>query len=220
LTKAGMPTEVYLWQWVHRLHASQQATGWAIVRNFIGLERSAADFQVALSLYDHLSSTLAQLGDYRQGMSWQSIAQREGCMQIYHFAKHLKGLTENFGGRSPILPSIDRTELRLIWRAFETTLPDWEATRDSVAHHADLGTTPEELSKHALTQPAFGLAGSQSSLLTHTNGRLYSVTYKGRLRTTELSQGTLENLRAIREKVDALLNPALKPFYQPDTFGA
>lgn len=79
-------TEVYLWQWIHRLPKERLPEGWAIWRNFVGLQYAAADFRNALALYDHLASSMSDLQDPRAVMAWQSIAQREGCMQVYHFA--------------------------------------------------------------------------------------------------------------------------------------
>ena len=216
-SEAASQATVSLWQWAHTIPEDDRPKAIACMNNVMMISRAAYDYGVALRLFDYLQDPATAL-PHLDALYWPGIASRDAAFHIYHFGRSLRDLTQNLGGSVSILPTFDRVALRDLVRRFTDRFPDWDTARHSIAHHAEFGGTPAEKRKHGLapeTVRHFPFA-PEGGLLTHVEGRKYSVTYMGKLRTVELSHEGLQALDLFLEELGLLFATA---FTRPASTG-
>lgn len=205
-----LPAVTRLMAWGRLDDSEDAALRQAVYTNFAMLGGALRDFQHSLRLFDYLSMT-PDVNQQTGSHFWPSIAQRDSALQLYHFGFALGALSENLGGKVSILPSFDRAALRQVRKRFQVLFPDYELARHAIAHHAEINSTPQKVVENALTPEGVkGFPGAgPGSFTTYVNGRTYSVTLRGAMRSVTLSEESLLALADLHESVASLFVDAL-----------
>ncbi|MPZ55958.1 MAG: hypothetical protein GEU91_05535 [Rhizobiales bacterium] len=160
-------------------------------------------FECALQIFDYsrgrkeelLKDIEYDMSDFFNMMGWERVAARDGAMTIWHFAKCLAGIRSRLNEVPTINAKVNHTELRTAAKLFESKFKDFEDVRNAVAHIAELHKNSQASDFNSIHA-----AGGSHRMSENFHGRTFASSFEGKLVHYTVSQETLNDLIAIKDR--------------------
>jgi hypothetical protein len=197
-----------------------------LLSDFTSYERR---FEAAIALLQHSYRLSAQKNDTTTDLEarirrdiiileWSSIAADGGAMALYHISKLLEAIAELLGNRPKgVCPSlrsmIDYQEFKRLRKAFGTEFPNVDLIRHSVAHAAEIMSSPAKHDQNAfdgsVSGPGFKIGDSRGIVLNGIFGDHVVRTIGKKVLTYELNAKSLAIITKTRLAIWSVFAPPI-----------
>jgi hypothetical protein len=115
------------------------------------IDSYATNFRNAVHLFEYclLQASVLADGHLSAFVNWQRIAARDGVMSIWHYRQSMLAANTIANTSAYVGPLLNKAELREAHSKFERYFPEFDATRNAVAHAGEMAKSKEAFDRNA-----------------------------------------------------------------------